>query len=71
MTLTDWGRKRLQVMYMALEDEYDPQLRDNLNREIAYLEQLDNPLISASANYEIPWTDTTAVLMDGTEGDVI
>ncbi len=53
-------------MQLALEDEYCPQVRSNLEREIAYLEQLDSPEIPASANYEIPWSDSTAIL-DETE----
>lgn len=65
--LTDWGRKRLKRMYEVLSEEYDPQTRDNLIREISYLEQLDSPDIPASANYEIPWTDSTAILMEDVE----
>lgn len=62
--LTEWGQKRLQALYEAVEDEYDPQLRDNILREIDYLEQLDDPEIPASANHEGPWTDTTAALTE-------
>lgn len=60
--LTEWGRQRLRTMYQALEEEYDPQVISNLKREIAYLEQLDAPDIPPSANHEIPWSDSTAIL---------